>query len=679
MKMKRVSILLFLLFVGCVTLYGQEEKKDTLETAYATAYRVQPQQAGLRSLDVRATRRIVSVAGEGDVLKLVQILPGISAGSEGSSAFYVRGGNLGHNAVTLDGVRMFGYSHLMGLTTAFPNTIVEDVKFTVGGFSGDSYNMLASHTAVRTQDGNFREFEGEGSISNFILGGYVSAPLVKDALSVVASARMSPLVVGIRGYRVGVYDTFGKLTWHMGSRHTLRGSVFYSNDSFRYPTDAGHESMGWGNLIGNLQWSYRSERDREFSMQLSWNRYQNEQARDLVMDNVYNELSMFSDIREMVAHMKFHSWFTSGWSYELGARLTDMSYQPGSTKVLGSAADAQIQPMLANNVLMNLYGELRFDREDKLNLMAAGRINYYQNKDQKKQSLNYQILNPEFSFSGRYFFAPWLGIEATYDMLTQYHHTLEGVPLGWSLDMLIPADWQFLPEFSQQGYVGLLSCIGQHSVSVGAYYKYMTDLVYFSEPTLFFGSGTTQWMDAIKTGKGTSRGLELLYQKIGRKLNYHLSYTFSRTDRHFAEVNDGIPFLAKYDRPHVLNLTVDYLFLEQEHRKMGVNLLFTYQSGNRESVKSAHYDGILPGTDYRVDLDYYEGVNNFRLKDYIRLDLGYYAEFKKPRTTHTLSAGIYNVMNRHNIFSIFYDQTDKVWKSVSLFPIMPSLSYQVKF
>ena len=678
--MKRICVIFFATFLVWNSVWGQEGISDTLETAYAVADQVRMvQQVGLRSLDLKASRRIISVAGEGDVLKMVQTMPGIAAGSEGSSAFYVRGGNLGHNAVTLDGVRLFGYSHLLGLTTAFPNSIIKDVDFTVGGFGGDSYNMLASHTSVRTKDGNFSHLEGEGSVSNFILGGYVSAPLVKDVLSVVASARMSPLVVGINGYKVGVYDAFGKLTWRVGSRQTIRGSVFYSSDSFSYPTETGNESMGWGNLIGNLEWSYDLDTNRELSMQFSLNHYQNEQRRDLIFGGTYNELGMYSDIGELAAHLKYRAWQESGLSYQFGVRLSDMSYKPGSTKVLGAEAQGVVQPMLAQSLFANAYGEVRYDRKNKVNLLLAGRLNYYQNKDQKLRTLSYWRLNPEFSFSGRYFIAPWLGIEATYDYLTQYHHTLEGVPLGWSLDLLIPADLPFRPETSQQAYLGLLTCLGQHSLSLGAYYKTMQDLVYFSEPTLFFGSGTTQWVESIKTGSGTSKGIEFLYQKVGQTFNYHLAYTYSRTDRHFEEVNKGVPFYAKYDRPHVLNLTMDYLFWEEEHRKVGANLFFTYQSGHLESVKSAHYDGILPGTDHRVDLDYYEGINNFRLKDFMRLDVGCYAVFEKPRVTHKLNLGIYNVMNRHNIFSIFYDTEDDLWKSVSLFPIMPSISYQVSF
>lgn len=674
----RMLIALILLLCGGVLLAQEKPQKDTLETAYTVAYREMDRGVGLTRLDAAAARRVVSVIGEGDVLKLVQMRPGISAGSEGSSAFYVRGGNLGHNAVTMDGVRIYGYSHLLGLTTAFPNTLVEDVSFALGGFGADSYNLMASHTQIRTKDGNFRELQGEGSVSNFMVGGFLSAPLIKDRLSIVASARISPLIVGIGGYRAGVYDLYSKLTWRTTDHSVLRGSVFYSKDNFSYGTVSGKESMGWGNLMGNLAWTYRFRESQSIDIQLYKNKYSNQQLREVNLSDVYNQVGMYSDVDELVFKANYQVAFGSGWSFMMGTRLTSMQFDPGTTKVLADSVSGAISPLQSKNLLANVYAELRYDRPDKMHWLLAIRGNYYQNLDVQDERNRYWMINPEISASGRYFFAPYLGIEGTVDFLTQYHHTLEGVPLGWSLDILIPADHRFKPEHAQQYYLGLLSNIGQHSLSLGAYYKTMQELVYFSEPTLFFGSGTVDWVGNIRTGKGASSGIEFLYQKVGKRLNYQLAYTYSRTTRYFEGLNYNRPFYAKYDRPHVLNVTADYLLKEEDNRKMGLTFVFTYQSGNLESVKSAHYDAVFPDG-YKVDLPYYEGLNNFRLKDYMRMDLGYYAEIRKRNLTHKFNVGIYNVLNRHNIFSIYYDGQEHVWKSVSLFPILPSLSYQLVF
>jgi outer membrane receptor protein involved in Fe transport len=255
-----------------------------------------------------------------------------------------------------------------------------------------------------------------------------------------------------------------------------------------------------------------------------------------------------------------------------------------------------------------------------------------------------------------------MGMEATFDWLTQYYHTLEGIPLGWSLDMIVPSSRELKPESSLQYYGGLYFKFGDHRISAGAYYKELQGIIYFSEATDFFGSQLGSWKSYIEVGKGTSKGVELLYEKGGEKFTYKIAYTNSRTDRHFAQVNEGRIFLAKYDRPHVLNVQGDYLFIKKdESSEMGVNMMFTYQSGNMESVKSATYLGYLPGWDKDIVLDYYSGINNLRLKPYIRLDLGWYAKFKRVMVTHNVKAGIYNVLNRHNHFSLYYDSEDQQW------------------
>lgn len=693
-------LLVFMLHLPGTIMVAQELKtmSDTLKSIIVTADSIKSRPAGLVKIDAASSRRMVTAMGEGDVIKYIQTLPGISAGVESSSSFYVRGGNVGNNVVTLDGVRLYGYGHLLGITSVFPNTIVGDVDFNVGGFSAESSNMLASHIAVHTTDGNFSKAQGEASVSNFIVGAYATAPIIEDKVAFVAAARVSPLQLEyaagksllkkntdlFNDVKASVYDLFGKVTYKVNDRHKVFGEVFYSMDKFGYGNAKGtsYDRMEWNNFIGNLHWSWNIDRRSSVKAWLSYNSYGSNQNQEKMMANAYNRLGVESEIKETVAHLQYDYRWGRGLQLKLGAKRTGSDFAPGSSRIYGESGTSSIQNNgnITGNLLVTAYGELEYRKGDVGHVMVAIRGNRFSTEERGLYwKRDYKVSNPEISVSASARVLKWMGLEATYDNLCQYYHTLEGIPLGWSLDMIVPSSKTMAPENSVQYYAGMYFKFKKHRLSAGGYYKELEDIVYFSEATEFFGSQLVSWKNFIELGTGTSKGIEILYEKGGEKLNYKIAYTWSKTDRTFSGVNDGKTFLAKYDRPHVLNVQGDYLFLKESGRVMGANLLFTFQSGNMESTKSATYLGVLPGWGEDIVLDYYSGINNLRLKDYIRLDLGWYAKFKKARVTHNVKAGIYNVLNRHNHFSLFYDNEDREWKQVYIYPIMPSLSYSIEF
>jgi len=677
-------------------VYSQALKpmQDSLHSITVFGDTVKSRPAGLVRIDMASTRRMVTALGEGDVIKYIQTLPGISTGVESSSSYYVRGGNLGNNVVTLDGVRLYGYGHLLGITSVFPNTIVKDVDFNVGGFGAESSNLLASHIAVHTKDGNFTEAEGEASISNFMVGTYASLPIVKDKVSFIASARVSPLQweyslgKGLLEKRTdmfndveaGVYDFFGKITWKSVDRHKLYGEVFYSMDRFGYGNSKGsaYDRMEWSNFIGNVHWDWDITDRSSLKASVSYNSYQSNQNQEKTLEGVYNRLGIASQIDEAVANLNYRYQWGRGWEFQFGARATKADFAPGSIKIYGEdGRGSEGKRNESENLLATVYGELEYRGSDAGHAMLALRGNGFFSQQGKDDE--YKVYDPEISLSGSRRLTGWMGVEATFDYLTQYYHTLEGIPLGWSLDMIVPSSKDLEPESSVQYYGGLYFKHKEHMLSVGGYYKELSDIIYFSEATDFFGSQLGSWKSFIEVGKGSSRGVEVLYEKDGEILDCKVAYTWSRTDRRFEGVNEGRTFLAKYDRPHILNVQGDYLLRKDDRSEMGVNVLFTWQSGNMESVKSATYIGHLPGWDKDIILDYYSGINNFRLKDYMRLDIGWYGKFSRDKVTHNVKVGVYNVMDRHNHFSLYYDNEDKEWKQVYIFPVMPSLSYSIEF
>ncbi len=691
--LKLPPLLATIILYCCVGLSAQDikERSYTLQSITVTADTSIVRDAGITKVDFPIMQHMVTALGEGDVIKYIQTIPGIAAGVEGTSSFYVRGGNLGNNVVTIDGVRLYGYGHLLGITSAFSNDIVGNANFNVGGFSAESYNLLASHINITTKEPNFKDSDIKLGVSNFMLSSYASSPIIKDKLAFEISARISPLSME---YKVGeewldkrmevfnnltaqVYDIFGKVSWKPHKKHTINTSFFYSTDNLSYGdiNVNSYDKMYWENMISNLEWICNISKTWKSKANISYNNYKSGQALERILQNHHNYLAINSGIEELSINTSLSHIFSHKWSLLLGARATSSNFNPGSTKEYNGSTENTYENK-TKNLLGNVYSELKFEIPDKYRLSLVLRGNYFIGKRGKQDE--YRRFEPEISFSASKRITKWMGVEATFDRLAQYYHTLEGIPLGWSLDMIVPSSENLIPEKGTQYYGGIyFKPAKNHKFSIGAYYKEMDNLIYFEKANEFFGQTLSGWKNFIKTGNGKSKGIEFLYQKNGERLNYKIAYTFSKTTRFFPELNNGHIFRAKFDRPHILNVTTDYIFHSTDKKEYGVNLLFNFQSGNLESVKSGFYPNIVPGYDFV--LDYYSGFNNIRLEDYLRIDLGTYAKWKNKKNTHNLQVGIYNVTNRHNIFSLYYDSDEKIWKKVYVFPIMPSISYKIEF
>ena len=231
---------------------------------------------------------------------------------------------------------------------------------------------------------------------------------------------------------------------------------------------------------------------------------------------------------------------------------------------------------------------------------------------------------------------------------------------------------------ADQVYGGLFGDADGHSWSIGGYWKWMDNLLYFADGGDLFKASLGSWRNGVYTGKGRSFGVEVTYGYHGKRLDTRIAYTLSKTDRLFDRLNGGEWFPAKFDRRHMLNVTGDYTLVQRERFKMGVTTLVTLQSGCWETVPIGHYSvPSLTGEEFTVDL--YSGMNNYRMPTFFRWDAGWYLEKESARAKHRLNLGVYNLTNRHNPFLITYDAGTKEWKQISLLPIMPSISYRISF
>jgi hypothetical protein len=665
------------------------ERRDTLPPAIKTDVRGRQKSVSERIVLPKDFSMLASPVGGGDIVKLVQTLPGVAIGSDGSSNYYVRGGNMGGNLQTLDGVPVYGSAHLIGLTTAYPSDVIGSSEFLVGGFTSEEGNLSASHIKLHSLDGSFDTASAKLDLSNLLLGAVISAPLVEDRVSLITSFRASPAqyeyravskyldqeTVGIQDAQAAIYDFYAKIKYRMDGRRALSLTAFRSQDRYNFLMKSGSEDkMSWGNLIAILQYDTRWRGKDDMTLTASFNRYGNAQGMFKQMDKTSNNLQIRSLINEGQLHAIVRSSAWNNWRYQYGLKARLAHFKPGSARILETTGlfPKTSSPMSTQtwmNVTGTAHGQVEYGNYDRNLFRLAGRLNYN----------NLSGFAPEASVLARLSVFDHLGLEATGDYLTQFYHTLEGTPLGWSLDMLVPPTESLKPEHTAQVYAGLYSDVADHHFSAGAYYKKSFNLVYFSDASKLFDSSRAGWEEHIEVGSGTSRGLEFLYEKSSEIASWRLAYTWSKTDRLFPNLNKGQVFPAKYDRTHILNATASLRVVSHKRLDISLGSLFTYQSGHMETVIAGSYwdeNFILPD---RVEQDFYTTINNYRMPPYIRCDFSVMFEFLHPKHPQTLNIGVYNLLNRHNPFCLSYDPETNGWLQISLIPILPCLKYSVTF
>ena len=678
--MNRLIILTAMaMLLSAFTASGQiTEQHDTLQAAVKTDSRRVAEAIGRVSTDLDGVRRVISPLGEGDPIRWAQGLPGVSTGADGTTAFYVRGGNMGNNLITLDGVPVYGYSHLLGLTTIIPQDVMSEATLLKGGFEGGSSNFTAGHLAITTRDPDMEKFRMSAALNNFLASVSLETP-INDKMSFMFSGRISPLaweyktvrgmlpdlLGGFDNFGAGVGDVYGKFRWQTGKRSFLNVSFLGSMDgySFTAPGNA-DEKMGWNNMVGMISW-HADGRKAFTDIRASVNNYSSMQEQHKEYRGVMNHLSLKSALTEYMLSFDRVRSTASPFKMDYGAKLRYAQFAPGQVASVNNASDS---------FLGTLYLLGRYDIEDRLSARATVRGHYYRNmKDKAVQA------GQEKTKAGRYDYdasvsVDWkifkyMSLEATFDRMVQYYHTLEGLPVGWSLDMIVPSGREIVPEDALQGNIGLSSQIGKHTVSAGGFYKKMDNLVYYKYAQSLFSGGMASWEEDVDLGKGTSYGAELLHEYVGKDLYTRISYTWSKTNRFgFPNINEGGEFHARFDRRHVLNAVAQW---------KGFSAAVTLQSGHWENGAAETYPMHVPGAEWTAD--YYSGVNNYHMPTVFRLDLGYMFSFETGKVKHDVSVGVCNVTNHFNPFMLYFDAATEGWKMIALLPILPNFSYRISF
>lgn len=651
-------------------------------------------------LDVRQVKNLPVLLGETDLLKTIQLLPGVQSGSEGSSGFYVRGGGPDQNLVLMDGVPVYNVSHLFGFFSLFNGDAVKSVELIKGGFPAEYGGRLSSVLDIRMREGNMREFHGEGSIGLISSKLTLEGPIVRDHTSFIISARRTyidvlaaPLIASYGdGTSAGYYfyDVNAKVNSRINDNHHLYLSVYNGRDkasssdesSYTYDgvtySDQFEAGLGWGNTIGSLRWNYRISPKLFLNTTATYTRYnfdvgftEEETEKGPNIDNFLSQsINYTSGIDDYGIKTDFDWYPLANHEMKFGFGYTRHKFTPGVNTSSFSNDSTKIDTTFGSNILFTDEFQVYFRDDFKVGDRWRFNLGLHASAFNVGSQF-YSSLQPRAS--ARFLLNDQSSIKASVASMTQYLHLLTNQSLGLPTDLWVPVTENIKPQQSWQvaaGYARSMDHGFQFSAEV--YYKDMRNLIEYKEGSSFF-AGSQSWENKVTTGRGWSYGLELLLEKKVGDITGWVGYTLSKSERQFDEVNFGNPYPYTYDRRHDISVALTY----QASEKWTFGMVFVYGTGNAVTIPSAQYRDPYSGE----IIEHVAARNNYRAPAYHRLDLSATHTKKTSWGESIWQFGLYNAYNRQNPFFLYFDETynSRQLKQISLFPVLPSISWSFKF
>jgi hypothetical protein len=693
---------------------------------------VEKTQTSVIEIPIEQIKTIPALLGEVDVLKAIQLLPGVQS-SEGSSGFYVRGGGPDQNLILLDGVPVYNASHVGGLFSVFNADAIKTVRLTKGGFPARFGGRLSSVLEIDMREGNMKEFKGDATLGLISSKLTLEGPIIKDRTSFIVSGRRTyadllagPFMPASTDLTLYFYDLNAKINHKISKNDRVYLSAYMGNDAFGVDYDGSQErkgrggessdngilnfGLGYGNLTSTLRWNHLFS-DKLFSnTTLTYSRYSFNTNFGLTSnqtnENTAINFDYLAGIEDLGGRIDFDYMPNPNHDIKFGTSYTYHHFFPGESN-LNFSIDYPTLDTLNQDVnldtVINFSGntnvhEMFFYVEDNVKITSRLKANIglhigYYSLANNTSSANIGLLdkiNNKTNFSlqprvsARYLLNEDWSIKASYAKMQQNIHLLSNSSVGFPSDIWVPAIDSVPSQKSEQwaGSISTLLFQGAYELSLEGYYKTMGNLITYKAGYSNLES-TESWENAVETGgEGESYGVELFLQKKKGKTTGWIGYTLSWSNRRFDNINFGEWYPYKYDRRHDFSLVVSHKFNE----KWDVGATWVYGTGNAITFPQGVYIG-MPHTnpwDEQMSVEFVESYgnrNSTRLPAYHRLDFGINKHKKRKKWTSTLSLGAYNLYNRKNPFFAYlaYEDNQRVAKQVSLFPIIPSISYRIQF
>ena len=668
------------------------EMKQVEISARRADENVKQAQMSVTKLDIVELGKIPVIFGEKDILKTIQLLPGVKSAGEGNSGFYVRGGNSDQNLILLDEAMVYNASHLLGFFSTFNNDALKDATLYKGNMPAEYGGKLSSVLDLKMKDGNDKTYSVGGGIGLIASRLYVEGPIVPDKGSFIVTTRRTyadaflklSKDTSLNRNTLYFYDINAKASYRLGQRDRIFASGYFGRDKFGLANTFG---IDYGNATGTLRWNHIIN-DRLFSNlsfiynDFSWKININTGGLDVNVNSIIQDYSLKEDI----------DYFLNATNkIKFGAQTTFKSVVPGEinsnspllitpfsiTHSYGweSAIYAQHEVTLWSKVNIN-YGL----RVSAFSLLGPGKefsfgANGTDTTNLRTGQFGKTYINPEPRFSLSYNFKKDMSFKAAYSRNTQNIHLLSNTTSSSPTDRWIMTTNNIKPEIADQVSAGYFYNFlnNMFEFSVEGYYKWMQNQIDYRNGASLIANETVE--SQLLYGVGRAYGGEVFLKKRVGKVTGWVSYTLSRTERRFDSINSRSWYPARYDRTHDLAIVVMWDITP----RINISATWVYSTGNAVTYPAGKYQ--LNGS----WVQYYPPRNSDRFPPYHRLDIGATFILKKHKMwEHDLNISVYNVYARENAYQISFSADDtftgqSTSQQLSLFRIVPSVTYNFKF
>ena len=685
-----------------VSLVARNQLQEIEVVATKANERLSTTQMSRFDMPIDKIKSLPALLGEPDVIKSLQLLPGVKSGSEGSSGIYVRGGAPDQNLLLLDGVPIYNASHLFGFFSVFNPDALKSVSFYKGGFPARFGGRLSSVVDVRMKEGNEKDYHGNISIGLISSSFHIEGPIVKERTSFSVSARRTYVDLltmpfkksngDITGYYF--YDVNAKINHRFSDRSRLFLSTYIGKDNltsrwnsggttFEERIDKSKDQLNWGNITSSLRWNYILNNKLFINTTLTYSKYNfivssDNSLKESNSDQYsINNYLFGSGIYDWGYKMDFDYSASPDHAIKFGINYIYHKFEPGvKTYKADGAGESAINKTFGDSSIyahdFSVYAEDDITIGPRLKANIGLRASTF-----NVQNTSYYSLEPRLSVN--YQAGDNLSFKVAYSQMKQYIHLLTSSRLSLPTDLWVPVTAKIKPMTADQVAIGAVYRIADGmDLTVESYYKKMNNLIEYKDGASFYGS-SVDWENKIESGKGWAYGTEVMFSKEIGKTTGWVAYTLSWANRQFENISLGEMFPARYDSRHDINIVLSHKFNE----RIDIGTTWVYRTGNAGTLFTNQVNTDIPyynGSDMKIN--YFDGRNNYRMPPYHRLDFGINFHKLKRNGVRTWNISVYNIYNRQNPYFITPDTNDHnqhVLKQTSLFPIIPSVSYSFKF
>lgn len=683
-----------------IQLTSLDALQDVVVSANSIQEKLTSTEIGVEEVTAKQAKEIAAMFGEVDLIKVLQLKPGVQSGLEGSSGLYIRGGGPDQNHFLLDEAPIYNPSHLLGLFSTFNADITKNVKLFKAGFPAQYGGKLSSVVDVRTREGNRKDYHITGGLGLIAARLAVEGPLKKDKGAFIVSGRRTyaDLFTGIMNeankdnpnwFKIpsyNFYDINAKLNYDLSSKDRIFFSGYFGRDAFYFEKDPIRFNLNWGNIAGTLRWNRTISPKLFVNTSLTFSDY----FYQIKSSYTAIDLELTSGIRDINLKTDF-TWSPSNRHLvKFGGNAIYHQFKVGQFN-----ADA-------NNVQLttgsNFHaGEFAVHIADdwsispKVKLLTGLRLSGFYN-DQKF----YANIEPRLAI--RYMVHPRVALKASYARMSQYLHLIATSGATLPTNIWYPSNKTVTPQLSDLVSASVSCALGKDFyISIEGYYKWLHQQVDFRDGAKLF---INDEMDKeFIFGRGYSYGAEVYIEKKHGALRGWIGYTLSWTWRQFDAVNNGIPYHPRHDRRHDISAVLIWdIPWTKPKFPLTLSASWVYGTGNAVSLPSKRYIQMdLTGTNPFHFMPVYTKRGGFILPAYHRLDLGlvwHLFPLSKKRLKSNITFSVYNVYDRRNPFFMYIDAVypgggsganntqlpEKFQaKIVSLFPVIPSITWNFKW